>query len=178
MEQPRVHARRRVVIEGVHPEIDCPGFAIKRVAGEKVIVEANIFADGHDQLTSRLLYWQGKENETLSAPMELVVNDRWRGEFRVSEVGLYRYTVEAWIDHFKTWRGDLIKRIAAGQDVPMELLIGADLIADSAKRARGEDGKLLRDWSRRLREGAEKETGKSLALAEELLPLNERYPEL
>ena len=178
MKQPRTDARRRVVIEGVHPEIDCGRFAIKRVAGEKVIVEANIFADGHDELASRVLYWQGSASEAQWSPMELVENDRWRGEFRVSEAGAYRYTFEAWIDRFKTWRGDLLKRIGADQDVQMELLIGAELIAESAKRAASRDEELLRDWSRRLREAAAKESGKSIALEEELLPVMERYPDV
>lgn len=178
MKQPRTDARRRVVIEGVHPEIDCGRFAIKRVAGEKVVVEANIFADGHDQLASRVLYWQGSASEAQWSAMELVENDRWRGEFRVSEVGTYRYTIEAWIDRFKTWRGDLLKRIGADQDVQMELLIGAELIADSATRAASRDEKLLREWSRRLREAAAKESGKSIALEEELLLVMELYPDV
>lgn len=40
--------RKRVVIENVKPEIDCGCFPIKRVVGEKVVVPADIFADGHD----------------------------------------------------------------------------------------------------------------------------------
>src|SRR6266496_4316438 len=38
----------RVVIEHVRPEIDNGRFAIKRTAGERVDVSADIFADGHD----------------------------------------------------------------------------------------------------------------------------------
>ena len=48
--------RRRVVIEGVRPEIDGGRFPIKRAIGEKVIVEADIFADGHDSLSCVLKY--------------------------------------------------------------------------------------------------------------------------
>src|SRR6516164_1751563 len=40
--------RRRVVIERISPEIDCGRFPVKRVIGETVVVEADIFADGHD----------------------------------------------------------------------------------------------------------------------------------
>ncbi|HLW80745.1 MAG TPA: alpha-1,4-glucan--maltose-1-phosphate maltosyltransferase [Candidatus Acidoferrales bacterium] len=173
----RVDARRRVAIEGVRPEIDCGRFAIKRVVGEKVVVDADIFADGHDQIACRVLYWQGTEQEPQSSPMEMLFNDRWRGEFRVSKLGSYRYTVEGWVDHFKTWRADLLKRIAAGQDVRIELLIGADLISDSAKRAAAEDSKLLSEWAQRLREAADSDSGKMVALEEELLPIIDRYPE-
>ena len=91
-----VDARRRVVIERIRPEINCGRFANKRVVGESVVVEADVFADGHDQLVCRVLFWHGTEKEPQSSPMELLVNDRWRGEVRVLEIGRYRYTVEGW----------------------------------------------------------------------------------
>ncbi len=178
MERPQMDARRRVAIERVSPEIDGGRFAIKRVVGESVVVEADIFADGHDQLACRILYWQGTEREPQSLPMVPLVNDRWQGEFRVTKMGTYRYTVEGWTDRFKTWRDDLSKRIAAGQDVQVELLIGAELIADTAKRAVGGDSELLLEWARRLHDSAEQESGKSIALEEELLPIMERSPDL
>jgi starch synthase (maltosyl-transferring) len=177
MMQTPMDARRRAVIEGVRPEIDSGRFAIKRVVGENVVVEADVFADGHDQLACRVLYWQGTDRDPQSSPMELLVNDRWRGEFRVSQIGTYRYTIEAWVDRFKTWRGDLIKRIAAGQHVQVELLIGAGLIEDSAERAATPDSGPLLKWARRLREAADQESGKSIALEEDLLPVMERYPD-
>ena len=130
--------RRRVVIERVSPAIDCVRFAIKRVVGEKVIVEADVFADGHVQLACQILYWQDKA-ESQSAPMRPLANNRWRGEFTVAKLGRYEYTVEAWIDRFQTWRRDLEKRVSAGQDVRVDLLIGAELIERSATRATGED---------------------------------------
>jgi len=170
-------ARCRVVVERVRPEIDGGRFPIKRVVGEKVLVEANVFADGHDQLSCRILYWTETDKEPHSATMEPLMNDLWRGEFRVSEIGTCRYTVEGWIDHFKTWRSDLLKRIAAGQDVRIDLLIGAQIIEDSGSRASGPDGKFLREWAERLRENADREPGTSIALEEELLPVIGRYPE-
>jgi starch synthase (maltosyl-transferring) len=85
--------------------------------------------------------------------------------------------VEGWIDHFKTWRGDLLKRIAAGQDVRIDLLIGAEVIEEAGSRAAGEDGKRLREWAERLRENADREPGTSIALEEDLLPVMRRYPE-
>jgi starch synthase (maltosyl-transferring) len=171
------NARRRVVIERIRPEINCGRFAIKRVVGEGVVVEADVFADGHDQLACRVLFWHETEKEPQSSPMELLVNDRWRGEFRVSKIGRYRYTVEGWVDRFKTWRGDLVKRIAAEQDVKVELMIGAELISDAAKHAAGGDVQLLREWARRVHEAKDQDSGKLIALEEELLPVIQHYPE-
>src|SRR6185437_15815850 len=52
----KLEGRSRVVIEAVHPEIDGGEYAIQRVVGETVAVEADIFADGHDVVVARLLY--------------------------------------------------------------------------------------------------------------------------
>lgn len=41
-----VQALRRVVIEGVEPQVDGGRFPIKRTIGEKVQVRADIYADG------------------------------------------------------------------------------------------------------------------------------------
>jgi len=51
--------RKRIGKEKVNPEIDCGRFPIKRVTGEKVIVQAEIFADGHDVFVASLLYKKG-----------------------------------------------------------------------------------------------------------------------
>src|SRR5207249_8207888 len=41
----------------------------------------------------------------------------WRGEFPVTDLGRYQFTVEGWVDHFETWSRQLAKRVQAGQDV-------------------------------------------------------------
>ncbi len=127
--------RKRVVIEGVSPEIDGGRFPIKRILGEEVVVEADILADGHDALSGVLLYRKEGEAKWSEAPMEPLGNDRWRGSFRVQELGRYRYTVQGWIDHFKTWTRDLGKRVEAGQDVTIDLLIGKKLVAAARQQA-------------------------------------------
>jgi starch synthase (maltosyl-transferring) len=175
MAEQQVEGRNRVVIERVSPEIDCGRFPIKRIVGERVLVEADVFADGHDQIGCQILYWQD-EKKVKTSPMKPLGNDRWRGEFSVAELGRYEYTVEGWIDRFETWRVDLLKRVAAGQDVHVELLLGTDLIAEAAAQAMGEDGELLRRWAIRLREAKNKPEGAGIALEEGLLELIRRYP--
>ncbi|HEY2666121.1 MAG TPA: maltotransferase domain-containing protein, partial [Actinomycetota bacterium] len=49
-----IDGKRRVVVEGVKPEVDCGRFAIKRISGDTVSVEADVFADGHDVVTAVL----------------------------------------------------------------------------------------------------------------------------
>src|SRR5438094_5656373 len=90
--------RRRVVIEGVLPEIDCGRFPIKRTTGETVVVEADAFTDGHDAIACALLYRREGASEWQETRMAPLVNDRWRASFSAAEVGRYRYTIEAWVD--------------------------------------------------------------------------------
>ena len=175
MVEQQVDGRHRVVIERVSPEIDCGRFGIKRVVGETVLVEADVFADGHDQVACQVLYWQDEENLQTS-PMKPLGNDRWRGEFSVEKLGRYQYTVEGWIDRFQTWRGELVKRVAAGQNVQIELLMGSELIEQAAAQATGDDAELLRQWADRLREAKDKPEGAAVALDEELLGIIQRYP--
>src|SRR5579883_3059815 len=168
--------RSRVVIEHVSPAIDCGRFAIKRIVGERIVVEADVFADGHVQLACQILYWRDRE-ELQSSPMRPLGNDRWRGEFTVSTLGNYVYTVEAWVDRFQTWRTDLEKRVSAGQDIKIDLLIGAELIEHAAARATGADAQLLQQWARQLRNGDDQSSTAAVALDQELLDVMQRYPE-
>src|SRR5215469_17131654 len=150
MLEPTMDGRRRVVIARLSPEVDCGRFAIKRIIGETVVVEADVFGDSHDQVACQILYWQDG-HEVQTSPMRSIGNDRWRGEFLVTELGAYRYTVEGWIDRFETWRRDLEKRVSGRQEVSVDLLIGAALIEGAAERATGADAKALQDWAHRLR---------------------------
>ncbi|MGH8067695.1 MAG: alpha-1,4-glucan--maltose-1-phosphate maltosyltransferase [Candidatus Entotheonellia bacterium] len=144
--------RRRVVIEGLTPEIDGGRFPIKRVCDEQVIVEADVFCDGHDALRCLLRYRPEGAVDWDEVPMEPLGNDRWRGVFTVSHIGVYRYTVTGWVDHFTSWSRDLAKRVEADQDVAIDLLIGAELVQRASMRASGEVAQRLRAWANQLRE--------------------------
>jgi starch synthase (maltosyl-transferring) len=174
-----VDGRRRVVIEGVAPEIDSGRFPIKRVSGQKVVVEADIFADGHDVLTAVILFRQAGETGWSEAPLEPLVNDRWRGHFEVTRVGSAFYTVEAWVDHFKTWRQDTWKKRHAAQDISVELVAGAKLLESAAARADAADAKRLDAWAREVRTGGPGSLVEraSLALGGEVASVMARHPD-
>ena len=130
----KIEGRARVIIESVSPEVDDGRFPAKRSVGDKVQVEADVFTDGHDSISSVLLYKHKSETGWHEVPMEFLVNDRWTGEFTVSELGRYSFTIHAWVDHWITWRKDLQKRIKADSDTPLDYLIGAELIDAAAAR--------------------------------------------
>ena len=130
---------RRVVIENVKPQVDCGRFAIKRTIGERVLVTADIFADGHDVLHAVLRHRPASETEWQEVPMEPQPNDRWQGEFAVPTQGRHLYTLQAWIDHFQSWSRDLEKKFEAAQDIAVDMLAGIQLIEATAARAGGRD---------------------------------------
>jgi starch synthase (maltosyl-transferring) len=167
--------RRRVVIEGVSPEIDGGRFPVKRVIGETVAVEADVFADGHDQLAPVLRYRRDDDPLWSEVPMEPIGNDRWRGAFTVESLGRYRYTLRAWIERFGGWRRDTAVKIEAGQDVTVELLAGAEMVERAAGRATGTDRRVLREFAGDLRSGGP--VGEKAALSVELAERMEQYPD-
>ncbi|HEX2055666.1 MAG TPA: maltotransferase domain-containing protein, partial [Nitrospiraceae bacterium] len=171
-----IEGRRRVVIERVRPEVDGGRFAVKRVVGQSVIVEADVFADGHDEIAGVLRYRHETEQEWTETPLAFVDNDRWRGSFDVSVQGRYYYTVSAWIDHFRSWQRDMRKRVAADQDVTVDLLIGRDLIKAAVQRATGADRDRL-DAIVRAIENTDRSRTVETLLGQEVTTLMGKYAE-
>ena len=131
-----IDGRQRIIIERVTPEIDAGRFAIKRVIGEEVCVEADIFCDGHEMLSALLKFRHSTEENWQESPLAPLVNDRWRGSFVVTELGDVQ-TIEAWVNHFRSWRRDLEKKFKAGQDIAVKILRGVELVEAATDRASG-----------------------------------------
>ena len=167
-----------MVVEHVHPEVDGGRFPAKRVIGDAVAVEADVFADGHDEICARIVYRHEIEEVWRGARMKRLAGDRWRGEFTVSKLGRYQYTIEGWIERFDTWRRDLLRRIAAGQDVEIEFRIGAGIIEEAAREAAGEDAAALRALADQLRDGEAGLARRDLATAESTAALVHQYSPL
>ena len=168
----------RVIIEGLKPEIDCGRFPVKRVVGESVVVEADIFADGYDCISALLLYRKEDDPQWVETPMEPLVNDRWRGSFVIAELGRYRYTILAWVDKFKSWQRDLAKRAQADQEVSIELLVGAQLITEASRRAPKSARQKMRELAGTLQAKEMTDRAKvQIALGEQLSKLVNKYPD-
>jgi len=141
----------RVVIENVHPEIQGGRFPIKRTVGERVAVTADIFTDGYDALSALILFRRAGEPSWLETPMQEEVNDHWHGMFDVQDIGRYEYTIQAWVDHFASWRRDLRKKFDAGQDVSNDILSGAGLVEKAMERAPAESAREFQTYLDLLR---------------------------
>jgi starch synthase (maltosyl-transferring) len=138
----RAAGRQRVVIENIEPAVEGGRFAIKRIQGEPLDVRADIFTDGHDEVRALLLWRPAGEEAWRPVELKPTGNDAWTARLLLGEVGRFEYTCEAWVDHFRSWHRDLKKRVAAGQDVSVELEIGARLVDEAALRASGETNAL------------------------------------
>jgi starch synthase (maltosyl-transferring) len=125
----------RVIIEDITPQIDCGRFPAKRIVGDEVIVEADVFTDGHDRVAADVEWSRPGDGRWLTAPMQQIGGDRCRGSFRVDALGRHRFRVRGWVDHFETWRRGLDAKTRAGQDVSVELEAGAEMVEQAADRA-------------------------------------------
>ena len=163
---------QRVVIEAVRPEVEGGRFPAKGVVGERLRVEADVFADGHEAVAGVLRYRKLGHSKWSEVPLEPLVNDRWHGEFELAETGTYQYIVQAWVDPFQSWREGLAKKIAADQDITVDRLIGAELVEKLAKRASGKERRLLAQFAATLRSG---DAGDKNPVNEELAALLAKF---
>ncbi len=183
----KLAGRNRVIIENIRPRVDPAGFAIKRIIGDDVTIEVDAFTDGHDHLVVLLRHRKLGSDRWQELPMDSIYNDRYRAKISVGEIGRYQYTVQAWVDRFHTWRYDLTKRAAAGQDLKVDLMIGADLIDAAAGRAASNpkaaaDTLRLRQIAKQLRgdpdrSNSDQNQNVEIALDQQLLALMNQYAE-
>ena len=166
--------KRRAIVEDVRPSVDCGRYPAKAVTGDQLIVTADVFADGHDMLRAVVRY-AAEGEQPREAEMEPLVNDRWRGSFPIERLGPHNFSVRAWVDRLSTWHRDVHTKIAAGLDVSVELLEGAELIERAARRAKGDDARALKAAAARMR----KEPAEHLdeVLTPEVLALARRHPD-
>lgn len=104
---------QRVLVEHVAPAVEGSPYAVKRVLDDDVVVEADLVCDGHEIVRARLLFRRAGQTSWQSAPMQALVNDRFRGIFHVDELGLWDFAVEGCVDAFATWQRGLERKLSA-----------------------------------------------------------------
>jgi len=167
-----------VVIENVQPLVDCGRYPIKRIVGEDLVVEADIFKDGHD-VVAAVLKWRvvGKRPWRETA-MIFLDNDRWQGACTLYDQAIHEYTIEAWTDTFRSWQDEFVKKFEAGVSVlQSEALEGATITQAAAKRARDHaDRERLLELSKQISTVAYSEVY-AIARSGELEVLMATYPD-
>ncbi|HZH71924.1 MAG TPA: alpha-1,4-glucan--maltose-1-phosphate maltosyltransferase [Mariniphaga sp.] len=172
--------QERVIIENIKPQVDCGRYPVKRVINDIVKVEADIFCDGHDALNAEVQYRHNDEKEWQTVEMEYIINDRWAVGFQVSSLGIYTFRINAWVDHFRSWHRDILKKIEAEVDYNVDLLIGADLVEEvlsSDNQLSEKDHKILLKAIEEFRaEGETQEDRTGLILNKRLYKVMVKYP--
>jgi starch synthase (maltosyl-transferring) len=131
----KLAAMPRIVIEHVVPSVDGGRFAAKRVIGEPVVVEADVFADGHEVLVATLLWRAADEREWRLAALHSVGNDRWQASILPDRIGRYEFTIEASVDKYASLCREAEIKHKAGADIAVEIAEGCRLLESAAKRA-------------------------------------------
>ena len=133
-----------VIISNLSPLVECGRFPTKRVVGETLRVEADIFKDGHDIVVARLGWRKAGARKWIEVPMEHIDNDRWQGSLCFDEIGMHEVVVTAWADDLLTWVHDFERRLVGKQeDFSTEIEEGRVILSAAAIRAAG--GKATED---------------------------------
>ena len=177
--------RERVIIEAVSPVLDAGAYAVKRVIGDEVSVHADLIADGHDVVGGELLVQRPHAPGESAAPipprayaLEALPNDRYSASFMVDAIGKWQFTIRAWIDHYASFRRGLLRKLDAAQDVQIDLLIGAELVAAAAARAKAADRATLQSNAAALGDRSAPPSDRArVACSGELATLMARYPD-
>ena len=171
--------RRRVVIENVAPCVDAGRFAVKRCIQEELVAEADCYCDGHEIVVARLRYRREHDTGWQESPMTALEQDRFRGAFPLPELGIWYFTIIAWVDRLQSWRRDFMRREAA-EDVVSAAQLGAQLIGATAEHAASRDREALMQWAARLQAGKDPDELHALGADEKLAALAGRLarPEL
>jgi starch synthase (maltosyl-transferring) len=130
-----VDGRRRVIVAAVRPELDGGRFAVKRVVGDVLEIEADLLVDGHDILAARVLFRHEHASEWSEQPLAPLGNDRWHAVLPLSALGRWQYTVESWVDEWASFVWGFRRKVEAHQDVAVELLAAAELLHAAVERA-------------------------------------------
>lgn len=159
-------AAPRLAIENIQPSVDEGRFPIKRIVGDRITVEADIFGDGHDPLSAAVLWRPCDRDDWSEIRMELVENDRWRGEFSLSRLGRHEFVVEAWRNPFAIFHYELSKKHEARLDLKLELQEGIALVRQALARADGQLALELQQLIARLEQTPEQQRADLLLQAD------------
>ncbi|HTT84756.1 MAG TPA: alpha-1,4-glucan--maltose-1-phosphate maltosyltransferase [Rhizomicrobium sp.] len=130
-------AAPRIVIDNIAPCVAGGRFPARRIVGERVVVEADIFTDGHPLLAAELC-WRARDEEGWHRErMTALDNDRWRATLDLARIGRYHFRILAWFDIYGGFVRDLLRKHEAGQDIVFELREGAELLRNELESAAG-----------------------------------------
>ena len=127
-----------IVVQDVRPASP-HGYPAKAVVGEAIPVRASVFKDGHDVLAGRALLRWGQDVVDACA-LRHTGNDEWAGSLNARDVGRHELVVEAWTDRYATWAHRAAVKLAARQDVSVEIAEAKALLSEWEPDGKGPAG--------------------------------------
>lgn len=170
-----LNGRNRVVISNISPVVEEGQYPAKSAEDEVVIISADVFSDGHDEISASVLIQHPGVEGWKEYYMDLSFNDCWSYRLKTGNTGIYRFKVQGWVDHYATWAKGLKKKYEAGQDLNVELLIGAELLIQALEKVNQQHKKLLNSWIKVLKNGKNAEEAVSLALQPDVYEVVRQY---
>ncbi len=128
-------ANQRIALENISPAVDGGAYPVKTIPHARLVVQADIFMDGHDQLAAELRWRAKDETRWHTTPMARGLNDRWEAAFRPRRIGAHEFVVAAWFDAWHTFSHDIELKHQAGRDLSLEVHEGLALLRDALARA-------------------------------------------
>jgi starch synthase (maltosyl-transferring) len=166
----------RIVIENVSPQIDGGVNCIKRVVGQKVIVTAEVFSDGHDVISCFVKYKNEADKKWQEIRMNPTENDEWIAEFKVEKQGFYIYFVEGFVDYTLNWQHGIERKIQDNQHVNSELLEGVEYVKSVLEFANDSEKELLNRAIYLFSNPSEYDQAIQLAISSDLHHIFNKYP--
>jgi len=125
-------SRNRAIISSISPVVDNGLYPVKRTEGDWLVVEADVFTDGHDHVHATLLIKEKGSRKWNEIAMHPIGNDRWQARFFCEKTGQWIYRVRAFVDHTETWQHAFRKRLSDSspdtEEIKLQLAIGLEFI--------------------------------------------------
>jgi len=167
------NGKKRVIITQVSPAVEGGKYPAKTVINETICISADVFGDGHDEVAASVFIKNMHTQQVEELPMTLMVNDHWQAEYTFAATGTYNFWIIGWEDHYATWKHGLVKKQNAGQDIQLELQIGAGMLLDAAV-VLAVESEMLSNAAIRIK-NAEPEAGVAIALGQEIAAAMYKY---
>ncbi|MBW4361881.1 alpha-1,4-glucan--maltose-1-phosphate maltosyltransferase [Flavobacterium taihuense] len=166
----------RIIIENVLPQLNCGSFAIKRIIGQKILVSADVFSDGHDVIQCCVKFKHESEANWQEVRMTPTHNDEWFAEFQVDKQGKYIYFVEGWVDYALNWQHGTERKINDNQYVKSELLEGAEYVRAILNTVDASENEYLNRLVYYFATESEYDNAVRETTSEELIRIFKKYP--
>ncbi|WP_253794710.1 alpha-1,4-glucan--maltose-1-phosphate maltosyltransferase [Kitasatospora paracochleata] len=133
----------RIPVLDVSPIVDAGRRPAKAVVGERFLVSASVFREGHDAVNANVVLRDPRGRSGPWTPMRELAEgtDRWGAYVTPTAAGRWTYAVEAWSDPVATWRKTAAVKLPAGIDTALVLEEGAALLERAAAGVPKKDGR-------------------------------------